>query len=475
MLYLGQTDWSLDTLRPAPKSSGFFDQAMGVLDFFTHLRLLLETVFFSNHREVVQWLRAQKPDLVLVHLFSMNVIPVLEEEGLPFVQYFAASPVPLFFEDDLDVLCRYPTKDLPMPVDKLKASFLHRVLNQALCRATAVAMEVGVSQMRPLFAKYDSPPPKRGRLPIVDVDHGLVLGGPPLNYPIALPPGWHPVGLMQKPKQQTAALPEALGQWLDASTRPVLYVSTGTKYAFAPDTVPPFLEAVHELIHGRGLRVLWSLRAPEQEKLRKLGLFDFEEHDADLRLEEWTPQPELLKHPAVKIFLSHCGWGGTSDAIGAGVPILAHPGGAEQHLNAERLVHAGVGILLEPGFGNLVAATIALLDDAAAEGTYARNSREAGEALAGLGGFEKAMSLLEAVAEGRPMSPDPQVIAKMGSGPDADFFLRTPQTAEKWACLGLFAAAAGLVLGAAGLVLLGAWKAIRLLRPAKAPLKKKLA
>ena len=125
----------MDTLRPAPKSSGFFDQAMGVLDFFTHLRLLLETVFFSNHREVVQWLRAQKPDLVLVHLFSMNVIPVLEEEGLPFVQYFAASPVPLFFEDDLDVLCRYPTKDLPMPVDKLKASFLHRVLNQALCRA----------------------------------------------------------------------------------------------------------------------------------------------------------------------------------------------------------------------------------------------------------------------------------------------------------------------------------------------------
>ena len=281
---------------------------------------------------------------------------------------------------------------------------------------------------------------------------------------------------MQKPtKQPTAALPEALGQWLDASPRPVMYVSTGTKYAFAPDTVPHFLEAVHELIHGRGLRVLWSLRAPEQAKLRRLGLFDFGEHGADLRLEEWTPQPELLKHPAVKMFLSHCGWGGTSDAIGAGVPILAHPGGAEQHLNAERLVHAGVGILLEPGFGNLVAAANALLDDAAAEGAYARNSREAGEALAGLGGFEKAMSLIEAVAEGRRPAPDPQVLAKMRSGPDADFLLRTPQTAEKWACLGLFAAAAGLVLGAAGLALLGAWKAVRLLRPAKAPMKKKLA
>ena len=64
------------------------------------------------------------------------MIPVLEEEGLPFVQYFAASPVPYFFvEDDLDVLCRYPMRDLTMPVDKLKASFLHRVLNQALCRA----------------------------------------------------------------------------------------------------------------------------------------------------------------------------------------------------------------------------------------------------------------------------------------------------------------------------------------------------
>ena len=177
VIYLGQTDWSLDTLRPAPKSSGFVDQAMGVVDFFTHLRTMLETVFFSNHREVVQWLRAEKPDLTLIHLFSMSVIPSLQEEGLPFVQYFAASPVPLFFEDDLDVVCRYPTKDGTISVDLLKTSFSHRVLNQAICRATNVAMRVGVSQMRPLFPKYGAPAPRR--LPIVDVDHGLVLGGPP--------------------------------------------------------------------------------------------------------------------------------------------------------------------------------------------------------------------------------------------------------------------------------------------------------
>jgi len=28
----------------------------------------------------------------------------------------------------------------------------------------------------------------------------------------------------------------------------------------------------------------------------------------------FTPQPEVLAHPAVKMFLSHCGWGGITDA-----------------------------------------------------------------------------------------------------------------------------------------------------------------
>ena len=48
----------------------------------------------------------------------------------------------------------------------------------------------------------------------------------------------------------------------------------------------------------------------------------------------WAPQMQILKHPATGGFLSHCGWNSILETVCAGVPILAWPSAAEQHLNA---------------------------------------------------------------------------------------------------------------------------------------------
>lgn len=50
---------------------------------------------------------------------------------------------------------------------------------------------------------------------------------------------------------------------------------------------------------------LCGLKAMFLEALLPLG--DFELRQA------FTPQPEVLAHPAVKMFLSHCGWGGVTE------------------------------------------------------------------------------------------------------------------------------------------------------------------
>ena len=224
---------------------------------------------------------------------------------------------------------------------------------------------------------------------------------------------------------------------------------------FTETTAAQVVGALGDLLgEVEGLRVLWSLRAAQQAKLQQ-QLEPLAVHGAAVRLERWTPQPAVLNHAAVRVFLSHCGFGGVTDTLLAGKPVLAYPGIAEQFLNANALADAGAALIVDNDFANLVEAASEMLAEGAAAdgGAFVRNAAAVREQLLGYGGFARAMEIFEAAAAGRHLEP--------AAVPTKDDFFDRPQAAEELAVAVLAAAAAAAALGGAGF---GAWIAARCLR-----------
>uniref|UniRef100_A0ACD5YFY7 Uncharacterized protein n=1 Tax=Avena sativa TaxID=4498 RepID=A0ACD5YFY7_AVESA len=92
-----------------------------------------------------------------------------------------------------------------------------------------------------------------------------------------------------------------------------------------------------------GRPFLWAVRSSESHKLPD-GYVDAIAPRGGMVV-SWCPQLEVLAHPAVGCFLTHCGWNSTAEALVAGVPMVALPQWTDQPMNAkyvEAVWRAGV-------------------------------------------------------------------------------------------------------------------------------------
>ncbi|XP_069675718.1 UDP-glucosyltransferase 2-like [Periplaneta americana] len=128
-------------------------------------------------------------------------------------------------------------------------------------------------------------------------------------------------------------LPQDLQTYLDEAKDGVIYFSMGSiirSETFTETKLRAFIDAFSQLPQS----VLWKTGNIS-------GLPD------NVKTAAWLPQLEVLKHPNVRVFITHGGLLGTQEAIYAGVPMVGIPVILDQPLNIMNCVSKGVAVQLD--------------------------------------------------------------------------------------------------------------------------------
>jgi len=199
--------------------------------------------------------------------------------------------------------------------------------------------ERGLRQLEPLVEQdvYPSAAMPRPMIVMTAIGYEYARPMPPLAYFVG-----------PSPPLTKAALQPALAEWLEAQSKPVVYVAFGTVHVFKQRECRELHDALLALSDVAS--VLWSLPKAQQALLMDTEApSPLPASSASLRIENFVPQWEVLCHAKTSVFVSHCGANSTMEALLAGVPMVCSPKKADQPANAARVCSAGCGVRLSNG------------------------------------------------------------------------------------------------------------------------------
>lgn len=162
-------------------------------------------------------------------------------------------------------------------------------------------------------------------------NYHFTQGSPRPNVPALIDVGGVQV------KDPPSLLPDFLQKWLDDAENGAIYMSLGTNVKsseLSSERVNMILKAFSTLQE----RVIWKF---ENESLPGLP--------SNVLISKWLPQSDLLAHPKVKLFITHGGLGGITEARYHGVPLVGIPFFGDQMSNLEIEVKNGVALVLDYG------------------------------------------------------------------------------------------------------------------------------
>ncbi|KAG9451455.1 hypothetical protein H6P81_011420 [Aristolochia fimbriata] len=120
-------------------------------------------------------------------------------------------------------------------------------------------------------------------------------------------------------------------KWLDTKAPgSVVYVNFGSITVMSTEQLREFAWGLAESDHA----FLWVIRPDLEGGDSAVLPPEFVELTSKRSLlSTWVPQEQVLSHPSIGGFLTHCGWNSTLESIVSGVPMICWPFFAEQQTN----------------------------------------------------------------------------------------------------------------------------------------------
>jgi UDP:flavonoid glycosyltransferase YjiC (YdhE family) len=357
-------------------------------------RATREPNFRKGSREILEWVHARwgsmydgsltlsrgwQPDLVIADMVTTSGIDVADVLGVPIVLN-NANVLPMVSEALLP-----PAPTVPLMLtgrSRSEQSLADRMMYHPLrLLGVTIARRLARQTLDPIRAARGLPaadPIARavGKRVLVNTVFGI-------EYERALPPEIYLVGPMLDDREP--GLEPELSAWLSTGP-PVVFVNLGTLAAPGAG----FLTTLARGLEDASFRVLWVLRGDAAEIARRMS--------PGLRIEPWvSSQIAVLRHPAVRAFVSHCGVNSVHEAVISGVPIVGIPLFADQLDMAMRALDAGVALVLSKNALEADALRVAV-KGVVNVSAFRRTMPALQAALAAAGGVERAADLLEDAA-----------------------------------------------------------------------------
>ena len=159
----------------------------------------------------------------------------------------------------------------------------------------------------------------------------LHTSDPALEIPKPSMPNMISVGGLSVKEPQTLS-DEYLAK-LENSPHGVILVSFGSNIGAIPEKLAKtFLAAFAQVKET----VIWRFTNTHNAQI-----------PGNVVISDWIPQKDLLAHPKIKLFVTHCGNGGQHEALHHGVPMVGFPIYGDQPYNAARMAHKGYGLKMD--------------------------------------------------------------------------------------------------------------------------------